>query len=176
MPRDARSSRARSPNALPWEILSWSVRARGGSLADGLIDGVSELVGFRSDHSGVPPIVREYTSPEAELAGLAGQVRDWLDEGVPAERIAVATRRSKAVNTASNCGQPDAPTDLHRPTVRVVTPQDVVTRIAALDHFSGKPEGPLEDRSGETVGRYEHVPVLDFLLDPLQIPLVREVH
>jgi hypothetical protein len=82
---------------LPQEVLSWGIRLRGGSPADGLVDGITELVGLRATHPGTRPAVREYTSREAELAGLVTHVREWLDDGVAAEDIAVAARRSELV-------------------------------------------------------------------------------
>ncbi|MFC4587412.1 UvrD-helicase domain-containing protein [Sphaerisporangium corydalis] len=85
---------------VPQEILSWGVRLRGGGPADGLVDGITELVGFRATHPGTRPAVREYTSRETEMTGLAGQVRGWLDEGVPAEEIAVAARTGELVKEA----------------------------------------------------------------------------
>ncbi|GGK68052.1 DNA helicase [Sphaerisporangium melleum] len=85
---------------LPQEILSWAVRLRGGGPADGLVDGVTELVGFRATHPGRRPEVREYTSPEAELAGLAVLVTSWLGDGVPSGEIAVAARTGDMVKEA----------------------------------------------------------------------------
>ncbi|GII64388.1 DNA helicase [Sphaerisporangium krabiense] len=85
---------------LSHEILAWGVRLRGGNAADGLVDGVVDLVGFRSIHPGARPAVREYASREAELTGLVTHVRAWLAEGVPAEEIAVGARTSEYVRGA----------------------------------------------------------------------------
>ncbi|MDH2429892.1 UvrD-helicase domain-containing protein [Sphaerisporangium sp. TRM90804] len=84
----------------PGEILSWCLRVRGGGPADGLVDGATSLAGLRPARQGGRPDVREYTSHEAELAGLANHVREWLDEGVPPGRIAVAARTSELVREA----------------------------------------------------------------------------
>ncbi|MEO3811992.1 UvrD-helicase domain-containing protein [Sphaerisporangium sp. B11E5] len=85
---------------LSQETLTWAVRLRGGGPVDGLVDGVTELAGFRAGHSGPRPAVREYTSPDAELAGLVAQIRDWLAEGVPAGAMAVAARSADLVKNA----------------------------------------------------------------------------
>ncbi|GAA1277960.1 ATP-dependent helicase [Sphaerisporangium rubeum] len=82
---------------LPREILTWAVRLRGGGPVDGLVDGVTELAGFRAGQEGPRPVVREYVSPQAELAGLVTQVGEWLAEGVPARAVAVAARSAGLV-------------------------------------------------------------------------------
>ncbi|GLK11753.1 DNA helicase [Streptosporangium carneum] len=85
---------------LPQEILSWGVRLRGGGPADGLVDGVQELYGFRSTRHGSRPMVRAYDSPEEELTGLVAQVGQWTQEGVPPWEIGVAARTAGLVNEA----------------------------------------------------------------------------
>ncbi|MEV6982376.1 UvrD-helicase domain-containing protein [Sphaerisporangium sp. NPDC051017] len=85
---------------LPQEILSWGIRLRGGNAADGLVDGVVHLYGFRSTHPGARPAVREYASHEAELAGLVNHLREWINDGVPTEEIAVAARTGEIVRGA----------------------------------------------------------------------------
>ncbi|MFC6081370.1 UvrD-helicase domain-containing protein [Sphaerisporangium aureirubrum] len=87
---------------LSQETLTWAVRLRGGGPADGLVDGVTELAGYRADHGGMRPAVREYTSYDAELAGLVAQIRDWLAEGVPANTVAVAARSAGTVRDAKS--------------------------------------------------------------------------
>ncbi|WP_405141639.1 AAA family ATPase [Sphaerisporangium sp. NBC_01403] len=96
----AESHRLTISHRLPQEILSWGVRLRGGGPADGLVDGIIELVGFRATHLGTRPIVREYTSGEAELAGLVTLVKEWIGDGVPPDEIAVATRLGDLVRDA----------------------------------------------------------------------------
>jgi hypothetical protein len=96
----AETHRLTISHRLPQEILSWGIRLRGGGPADGLVDGITELVGFRATHLGTRPTVREYTSREAEMAGLVTHVREWMDEGVPAVEIAVAARTGDLVKDA----------------------------------------------------------------------------
>ncbi|MFC7385914.1 UvrD-helicase domain-containing protein [Sphaerisporangium rhizosphaerae] len=93
----AESHRLSVSHRLPQEILTWAVRVRGGGPVDGLVDGVTDLVGFRATRPGRRPEVREYTSPAAELAGLAAHVAAWLEDGVPADEIAVAARTAELV-------------------------------------------------------------------------------
>ncbi|MDF2708614.1 UvrD-helicase domain-containing protein [Nonomuraea muscovyensis] len=90
----------RLSHRLPIEVLSFAVRLRGGGPVDGLVRGASELHGLRSARHGERPVVRGYDSPESELAGLAGTVRAWLDEGVPAAEIAVGARTPRLVRAA----------------------------------------------------------------------------
>ncbi|MEV5411622.1 UvrD-helicase domain-containing protein [Thermopolyspora sp. NPDC052614] len=96
----ARESRLRVCYRLPQEILSWAVRLRGGGPADGLVEGSIGLDGLRSTRNGERPAVLRYVSPEAELAGLVNQVREWLADGVPAESVAVAARSGELVRAA----------------------------------------------------------------------------
>ncbi len=85
---------------LPQEILSWGVRLRGGGPADGLVDGVQDLYGFRATRHGSRPMVRAYDSPEEELTGLVAQVGQWIQEGVPPREIGVAARTAGLVRDA----------------------------------------------------------------------------
>jgi hypothetical protein len=96
----ARESRLRVCHRLPQEILDWAVRLRGGGPADGLVDGSIGLDGLRSTRIGERPTVLRYVSPEAELAGLVKQVREWLEDGVPAGDVAVAARTGELVKAA----------------------------------------------------------------------------
>ncbi|GII56933.1 DNA helicase [Planotetraspora thailandica] len=84
---------------LSQETLSWGVRLRGGGPADGLVDGIAELYGFRAVRDGARPMVREYVTPEAEIAGLIAHVAEWMEEGVPTHDIAVAARSAELVTT-----------------------------------------------------------------------------
>ncbi|WP_214109053.1 UvrD-helicase domain-containing protein [Acrocarpospora catenulata] len=85
---------------LPHEILSFGVRLRGGGPVDGLVDGISEMYGYRSLQHGTRPMVREYVSPEAELTGLVAHVSEWLADGVPPNEVAVTARTVELVRTA----------------------------------------------------------------------------
>jgi hypothetical protein len=85
---------------LPQELLSAAVRLRGGSPADGLVKGMSELYGYRATHNGEPALLRRYESPEAELAGLAATIGSWLADGVPSHEIAVGARHQRLVRAA----------------------------------------------------------------------------
>ncbi|NUS08045.1 MAG: AAA family ATPase [Nonomuraea sp.] len=82
----------RISHRLPQEILSFVVRLRGGGPANGLVNGVAEMYGYRATHNGERPMVRAYESPESELAGLRTTVGAWLDDGVPESEIAVGAR------------------------------------------------------------------------------------
>ncbi|MER7127756.1 UvrD-helicase domain-containing protein [Streptosporangium saharense] len=97
---DATRRRLQVSYRLPQEILTWGVRLRGGGPADGLVDGVQELYGFRATRNGARPVVRAYDSPEEELTGLATQVGQWVQEGVPPQEIGVAARTAGLVRDA----------------------------------------------------------------------------
>lgn len=127
---------------LPQELLSFAVRLRGGGPADGLVKGMSVLYGLRSARFGQRPVVRGYATPEAELAGLARTVAAWLDEGVPADLIAVGARTQALVRAARSALR-DVP-------VRVLTfPQMKgleVERVALIGVAEGVvPERPPDD-------------------------------
>ncbi|WP_433245099.1 UvrD-helicase domain-containing protein [Streptosporangium sp. CA-135522] len=97
---DAIQRRLQVSYRLPQEILSWGVRLRGGGPADGLVQGVQELYGFRATRHGPRPMVRAYDSPEEELTGLAVQVGQWVEDGVPPREIGVAARTAGLVRDA----------------------------------------------------------------------------
>ncbi|MEV7013857.1 UvrD-helicase domain-containing protein [Streptosporangium sp. NPDC051022] len=97
---DAIRHRLQVSYRLPQEILSWGVRLRGGGPADGLVDGVQDLYGFRATRHGSRPMVRAYDSPEEELTGLVAQVGQWIQEGVPPREIGVAARTAGLVRDA----------------------------------------------------------------------------
>ncbi|MFI6598833.1 UvrD-helicase domain-containing protein [Nonomuraea sp. NPDC050536] len=127
---------------LPQEILSFGVRLRGGGPADGLVKGYAALYGFRATHNGERPVIRAYDTPEAELAGLAHTVDAWLDEGVPADRIAVAARTRPLVSAAKRA--------LGERAVRVATFQGLkgleFERVAVIAVTEGVvPEPPPAD-------------------------------
>ncbi|MFI7707075.1 UvrD-helicase domain-containing protein [Nonomuraea sp. NPDC049480] len=85
---------------LPQELLTYVVRIRGGGPAPGLVDGVTEMYGYRATHNGDRPVVRAYDSPESELAGLRSTIETWLADGVPAAEIAVGARTTRLVRQA----------------------------------------------------------------------------
>ncbi|RBQ18523.1 DNA helicase UvrD [Spongiactinospora rosea] len=83
------------------ELLSWSVRLRGGGPVDGLVETMHELFGFGSDGHGARPVVVGYDSAEAELSGLIAKLREWVvDDRVPVSEIAVAAREADFVRAA----------------------------------------------------------------------------
>ncbi|MEU6717764.1 UvrD-helicase domain-containing protein [Nonomuraea sp. NPDC046802] len=84
---------------LSQELLSFVVRLRGGPAA-GLVKGMTDMYGFHSTHNGERPTVREYDTPEAELAGLRSTIESWLADDVPAGEIAVAARNQRLVRAA----------------------------------------------------------------------------
>ncbi|WP_067135566.1 UvrD-helicase domain-containing protein [Microtetraspora malaysiensis] len=85
---------------LPHEILSFGIRLRGGGPADGLVEGIAELHGYRALQHGPRPTVLGYVSQEAELAGLVSHLSSWLADGVPESEIAVAARSTDLVRAA----------------------------------------------------------------------------
>ncbi|MEV0969093.1 UvrD-helicase domain-containing protein [Microtetraspora glauca] len=85
---------------LPHEILSFGIRLRGGGPADGLVEGIAELHGYRALQHGPRPTVLGYVSQEAELAGLVSHLSSWLADGVPEDQIAVAARTTDLVRAA----------------------------------------------------------------------------
>ncbi|ETK31138.1 UvrD-helicase domain-containing protein [Microbispora sp. ATCC PTA-5024] len=96
----ARRFHLRISYRLPQEILTWGVRLRGGGPADGLVPGNAEMYGYRAVGHGPRPMVREYVTPEAELAGLVSHVAEWVEDGVPTAEIAVTARTADLVKTA----------------------------------------------------------------------------
>ncbi|AQZ68851.1 putative DNA helicase [[Actinomadura] parvosata subsp. kistnae] len=85
---------------LPQELLSFTVRLRGGGPSPGLVTGVTDLSAFSATRHGERPVVRAYDTPEAELAGLRGTIDAWLADGVPAREIAVGARNQRLVRDA----------------------------------------------------------------------------
>jgi superfamily I DNA/RNA helicase len=103
---------------------------------------MSQLYGFRARRNGERPTVREYDSPESELAGLAALITSWLDDGVPASEIAVGARTPKLVREARRA--------LGRADVRVSTFQNLkgleLERVALIGVAEGVvPEPPPDD-------------------------------
>ncbi|WP_219465693.1 UvrD-helicase domain-containing protein [Nonomuraea rhizosphaerae] len=136
---------------LPQEALSFAVRLRGGSPADGLVKGMAPLYGFRALRNGERPMLRAYESPESELAGLAATVTSWLeDDGVPAVEIAVAARTPKLVREARRA--------LGRADVRVSTFQNLkgleFDRVALIGVAEGVvPEPPPSNAPEDPAAR-----------------------
>ncbi|MDF5755436.1 UvrD-helicase domain-containing protein [Spongiactinospora sp. TRM90649] len=98
---EATPRRLKVSHRLPRELLSWSVRLRGGGPVDGLVETMHELFGFGAAGHGARPIVVGYDSPEAELTGLVTRLREWvLDDRVPVSEIAVAARGADLVREA----------------------------------------------------------------------------
>ncbi|GAA2209958.1 hypothetical protein GCM10009850_054170 [Nonomuraea monospora] len=85
---------------LPQELLSFSVRLRGGGPSPGLVKGVTDMADFSAARHGERPVVRAYDTPEAELSGLRGTIDAWLADGVPASEIAVGARNQRLVRAA----------------------------------------------------------------------------
>ncbi|MEU4576754.1 UvrD-helicase domain-containing protein [Nonomuraea sp. ATR24] len=115
----AESHELRLSHRLSRETLAFAVRVRGGGPADGLVKGMSAMYGFRGSHFGARPVVRAFESPEAELSGLESVIAAWLDDGVPADRIAVGARGPEQVRAA-------------RRALR-----DVPVRVSAFAHLKG---------------------------------------
>ncbi|TYB42690.1 AAA family ATPase [Actinomadura chibensis] len=87
-----RSTKLRLNYRTTQEILAWSVPLLGHSPAQGLDDSADTLDGYRSPMHGRRPVVKAYPDLDAELDGLVEQVRAWVDDGVEAGSIGVATR------------------------------------------------------------------------------------
>lgn len=85
---------------LPYEILSFGVRLRGGGPANGLVKGYWEMTGFRAIQHGERPMMRAYDSPDHELLGLVTTVGSWLEDGVAPDRVAVSARTAALVRSA----------------------------------------------------------------------------
>ncbi|MCA2228008.1 UvrD-helicase domain-containing protein [Nonomuraea aurantiaca] len=129
---------------LPQELLSFAVRLRGGGPVDGLVKGMSPLYGLRALRNGERPVLRAYDSPEAELAGLVATVASWLDDGVPADEIAVGARTPKLVREARKA--------LGRADVRVSAFQNLkgleFERVALIGVAEGVVPEPPPDEPG----------------------------
>jgi superfamily I DNA/RNA helicase len=55
-------------------------------------EGSDSLVGYRSLLHGGRPQVSGYPNEQAEVTALVGQVREWIEQGVPSSDIAVCSR------------------------------------------------------------------------------------
>ncbi|MCE6993279.1 UvrD-helicase domain-containing protein [Saccharothrix sp. S26] len=88
-----RSSRLRINYRSTAEILAWSTRVLDGSAVGELSgDGTDSLVGYRSLLHGGRPRLSGFPTEQAEVVALAGLVREWIEQGVPAGDIAVCAR------------------------------------------------------------------------------------
>ncbi|WP_040922341.1 3'-5' exonuclease [Saccharomonospora xinjiangensis] len=93
IPVTGRSSRLRINYRSTAEILAWSV----GVLADTTVEGLGgdstdTLVGYRSLLRGSRPHLTGYASEHDEITALVDHVREWLNQGVKTDEIAVCTR------------------------------------------------------------------------------------
>ncbi|MQA77398.1 MAG: AAA family ATPase [Streptosporangiales bacterium] len=77
------------------EILVWSMGVLRGERIDDLDGGVESLTGCRSELHGYPPTLHGARTRDDELGALTTRFREWLDAGVDASEIAVATRSNK---------------------------------------------------------------------------------
>lgn len=96
-----RARRLRMSYRTTQEILTAAVPTLGADEIDGLGDDTDSLAGYRSLLHGRRPTYRAYDSRPDELDGLVTQVRRWLDEGVEAEAIGVASRDKQLAGDAS---------------------------------------------------------------------------
>jgi superfamily I DNA/RNA helicase len=88
-----RSNRLRINYRSTAEILAWSTGVMTGSTIDELSgDGSDSLVGYRSLLHGGQPQASGYPNEQAEVAALAGRVREWIEQGVPSGDIALCSR------------------------------------------------------------------------------------
>ncbi|MFT7841105.1 UvrD-helicase domain-containing protein [Saccharothrix sp. BKS2] len=88
-----RSSRLRINYRSTAEILVWSARLLDGVAVGELSgEGNESLVGYRSLLHGGQPRLSGFPNEQAEALAIAGWVRDWIEQGVPAGDIAVCAR------------------------------------------------------------------------------------
>lgn len=76
------------------EILKWSLSLLGEGSYDDLDEGTDDqtFAGYHSFLHGAAPTTEEFSSTSAQLAGLVDRVRQWIDDGVDEEDIAVTAR------------------------------------------------------------------------------------
>lgn len=87
-----RSHRLRLNYRTTHEILVWTLGLLTGETFDDLDDGADSLIGYRSELHGPSPTVTGYASLNDEIDGLVEAIRQWVDDGVAPEDIAVAAR------------------------------------------------------------------------------------
>lgn len=88
-----RSSRLRINYRSTAEILAWSTKLMADVAVDELSgDGGDSLVGYRSLLRGGKPRLAGFANEQAEVAAIAGWVRDLIAQGIPAADIAVCAR------------------------------------------------------------------------------------
>ncbi|MHB2020885.1 MAG: UvrD-helicase domain-containing protein [Candidatus Xenobia bacterium] len=71
------------------KIRNWAVALLTGVSVDDINDGVDTLKGYRSLRPGVVPEVRHFSTSADEASFVAGKLKEWLGEQVPAEEICV---------------------------------------------------------------------------------------
>ncbi|MEV6769697.1 3'-5' exonuclease [Nocardia sp. NPDC051030] len=74
------------------EILGWSLAILRGEAIDDMDGGLETIAGCRSEMHGTPPDTIGFETSEAELKHIATTVQNWLDKGVAAEEIGIASR------------------------------------------------------------------------------------
>ncbi len=95
-----RSSRLRVNYRSTEEILTWATQVLVGARVDELGgDGEDSLAGYRSLLHGRKPQAHGYASPQAEVAALVEQVREWMAQGVGLSEIAVCARFTTTLRT-----------------------------------------------------------------------------
>ncbi|WFE35605.1 UvrD-helicase domain-containing protein [Micromonospora sp. WMMD975] len=88
-----RSSRLRVNYRSTEEILTWATQVLVGARVEQLGgDGEDNLAGYRSLLHGRKPQAHGYASPQAEVAALVEQVREWVAQSVGPSEIAVCAR------------------------------------------------------------------------------------
>jgi hypothetical protein len=96
-----RSTRLKLNYRTTQEILNWAIPVLGLIPPTGLDDAPDTLIGYRSPLHGRRPVVSRFAHREAELEGLARQVRRWLDDGIEPNAIGVTARRKYLLSEAS---------------------------------------------------------------------------
>jgi superfamily I DNA/RNA helicase len=94
-----RSSRLRINYRSTAEILTWSTGLLSGSLVEDLSgEGDESLSGYRSLLHGKRPMTAGFASEQAEVAAVVDRVREWLEQGVRPDEIAICTRFNILLN------------------------------------------------------------------------------
>ena len=74
------------------EILAWSLGLIHDEPIDDMNGGLDSIAGCHSEVHGLSPEVIGFDSQDAELDHLVVAVREWLDSGIAADEIGIATR------------------------------------------------------------------------------------
>ena len=143
-----RSSRLTVNYRTTAQILAHGMKTLSGEAIEDLDDGLTTLVGCRSEVRGREPQLKGANTWTDELGNLTDQIRLWLDAGVRPSEIGIVTRTSapaaEAARSLTKAGIPAVVLTGKRP------PQDHV-QIATMHRMKG-----LEFRCVAVIGLNEH--------------------